>query len=143
MEGKHPKYAQRKAKSISKVREKILFNIFAETIMPVTLFTPPPPPPPPKFLQNHCLGFLPRRLLHPEEIGNNGYAIFFFLGGGGRRVNKVRYGLCERKHGRLFTWLQTKNTSFSSLSFRLERELQMFITMLQTVFSHVTSFYAK
>ena len=50
-------------------------------------------PPPPKILQNHCLGFLLRRLLHPEEIGNNGYAKFFLGGSGG--VNKVLYGLCE------------------------------------------------
>ena len=49
----------------------------------------PPPPPPPQILQNHCLGFLLRRLLHSEEIGNHGYANF------GVGVDKVRYGLCE------------------------------------------------
>ena len=59
-----------------------------------TLFIPHPPPPPP-ILQNHCLGFLLRRLLHPEEIGNNGYAKFFLGGSGGGGVNKVLYGLCE------------------------------------------------
>ena len=55
----------------------------------------PTHPPPPQILQNHCLGFLLRRLLHPEEIGNNGYAKFFLGGSGGGGVNKVLYGLCE------------------------------------------------
>ena len=43
-------------------------------------------------LHNCCLRFLLERLYYPGEIGNNGYAIFFF--GGVGEVNKVKHGLC-------------------------------------------------
>ena len=49
-----------------------------------------PPTPPPlkkkKPLQNHCVRFLIGRLLHPGEIGNNGYAKF----GGGEGGKQLR-----------------------------------------------------
>ena len=44
----------------------------------------------PKILHKHCLRFL---------LGRLGYVIFFFLGGGGGScgINKVHYGLGEKK----------------------------------------------
>ena len=51
-----------------------------------------PTHPPSEILHNHCLGFLLGQLLHPGEIGNNGYAKFSGRCGG---VNKKHYGLCE------------------------------------------------
>ena len=45
----------------------------------------------PKILHNHCFQFLLSITVIPREIEHNGYAKFFFWGGGG--VNKVHYGL--------------------------------------------------
>ena len=42
---------------------------------------------PPKFCLTICVRFLLRRLQHPGEIENNGYAKW--------GINKVHYGLCE------------------------------------------------
>ena len=53
-----------------------------------------PPPLPPQILHNHCFQFLLGITVVPREIQDNGYAKFFFWGGGW--VNKVHYnGLCE------------------------------------------------
>ena len=50
------------------------------------------PRPPPEKFHNRCFQFPLGITVVSREIQDNGYAIFFFFGGGG--LKKVHYGLC-------------------------------------------------
>ena len=92
MEGKHPKYAQRKARSISKVREKNSIHHFRIDHNAPCLS--PTHPPPPNFAKP--LSWISAKTTVTPRRNRKQWLCKIFSGrewGGG--VNKVLYGLCE------------------------------------------------